>query len=76
MHIFKYKISPLYISLLFNNYASDQPVLQDTLVPDSADNTAIISIHENSLIASDKLQTNLNLIYFLLVTPKQITVKT
>ncbi|KAL4150044.1 hypothetical protein QTP88_003889 [Uroleucon formosanum] len=38
--------------LLFNIYASDQPVTENTIVADYADDKALISIHENPLIAS------------------------
>ena len=48
--------------LLFNIYASDQPITQDTLVADYADDKAIISINENHLIATATLQIHLNLI--------------
>jgi len=48
--------------LLFNIYASDQPVTENTIVADYADDKALISIHENPLIASGNLQTHLNLI--------------
>ncbi|KAL4122582.1 hypothetical protein QTP88_014884 [Uroleucon formosanum] len=39
--------------LLFNIYASDQPITENTIVADYADDKALISIHENPLIASD-----------------------
>jgi len=48
--------------LLFNIYASDQPITQDTLVADFADDKAIIAVHENHLIASTNLQIHLDLI--------------
>ncbi|KAL4097406.1 hypothetical protein QTP88_022192 [Uroleucon formosanum] len=48
--------------LLFNIYASDQPVTENTIVADYADDKDLISIHENPLIASGNLQTHLNLI--------------
>jgi len=48
--------------LLFHIYASDQPITQDTLVADYADNKAIILIHENHLIATANLQIRLDLI--------------
>lgn len=48
--------------LLFNIYASDQPVTDNTLVADYADDKALISIYENPLVASGNLQTHLNLI--------------
>jgi len=48
--------------LLFNIYASDQPITQDTLVADFADDKAIMAIHENHLIASANLQIHLDLI--------------
>lgn len=47
--------------LLFNIYASDQPVTENTLVADYADDKALISIHENPQIASGNLQIHLNL---------------
>jgi len=43
-------------------YASDQPITQDTLVADFADDKAIISIHENHLFASANLQIHLDII--------------
>jgi hypothetical protein len=49
-------------TLLFNTYASDQPITQDTLVADYADDEAIISIHENHLIVTANLQIHLDLI--------------
>ncbi|VVC34165.1 Endonuclease/exonuclease/phosphatase,Reverse transcriptase domain [Cinara cedri] len=48
--------------LLFNIYVSDQPITQDTLVADFADDKAIIAIHEDHLIASANLQIHLDLI--------------
>jgi len=48
--------------LLFNIYASDQPITQDTLVTDFSDDKAIIAIHENHLIALANLQIHLDLI--------------
>jgi len=47
---------------LFNIYASDQPITQDTLVADFEDDKVIIAIHENHLIASANLQIHLDLI--------------
>ena len=48
--------------LLFNIYASDQPVTENTLVADYADDKVLISIHENPLlIPSGNLQIHLNL---------------
>jgi hypothetical protein len=48
--------------LLFNIYASNQSVFENTLVVDYIDDKVIISIYENPLIASGNLQTHLNLI--------------
>lgn len=45
--------------ILFNKYASDQPVMQDTLIADYVDDKAIISINENLLIASSNFQSHL-----------------
>jgi len=42
-------------SLQFNIYASDQPISQDTLVADFADDKAIIAIDANHLTASANL---------------------
>ncbi|KAL4121499.1 hypothetical protein QTP88_013999 [Uroleucon formosanum] len=47
--------------LLFNIYTSDQPVSQNTIVADYADDKAIISIDKNPQIASSNLQIHLNL---------------
>lgn len=51
-----------YLHYYFNTYALNQPIFEHTLVANYADNKAIISIHENPLVASGNLQTNLNLI--------------
>jgi len=48
--------------LLFNIYSSDQPISQDTLVADYADDKAIMSIHENPVTASANLQSHLDLL--------------
>lgn len=45
--------------LLFNLFIADQPISTDTLVAEYADDKAIISTHENPLIASNMLQYHL-----------------
>jgi len=47
--------------LLFNIYTSDQPVSQNTIVADYANDKAIISIDKNPQIASSNLQIHMNL---------------
>ena len=48
--------------LLYNIYASDQPVSLDILVADYANDKAIISVNEIPLIVTAILQTQLNLL--------------
>ncbi|KAL4090171.1 hypothetical protein QTP88_025070 [Uroleucon formosanum] len=45
--------------LLFNIFIADQPTSTNTLVAEYADDKAIISTHENPLIASNMLQNHL-----------------
>jgi len=46
---------------LYNIFASDQPTIPYTLTADYADDKAILSIHSDPVIASQNLQSHLNL---------------
>jgi len=46
---------------LYNIFASDQPTIHNTLTADYEDDKAIISIHFDPVVASQNLQSHLNL---------------
>ncbi|KAL4148248.1 hypothetical protein QTP88_002529 [Uroleucon formosanum] len=46
--------------ILYNIFASDQPITPNTSVADFADDKALISINNNPILASINLQTHLN----------------
>jgi len=45
---------------LFNIYVANQPILQQTIVADYANDKVISSINEDPITASSNLQTHLN----------------
>lgn len=48
--------------ILFNIYAANQPLTQNTLVANYADEKVILSVHNDPIIASENLQSHINLL--------------